>query len=90
MNWTPKLNDDHSIEGFKQRDMTELPKFTYRELRKEAERTVSNRKRQAPNRIMTGRLSNYTAGKQIAMMQAIVSILRELEDTEQKSTMLFF
>ena len=62
--------------------MTE-PKFTYRELRKEAERTIANRKRQAPNRIMTGRLSNYAAGKQIAMMQAIAGILRELERTEE-------
>ena len=62
--------------------MTEISKFTYYELRKEAERTVSDRKRAAPNRIMTGRLSNYTAGKQIAMMQAIVGILRELEKTE--------
>ena len=70
--------------------MTEPPQFSYRELRKEAERTVSALKRNAPNRIMTRRLSNYAAGKQIAMMQAIVSILRELEDTEQKSTMLFF
>ena len=63
--------------------MTEISKFTYYELRKEAERTVSDRKRQAPNRIMTGRLSNYTAGKQIAMMQAIAGILRELEKTEE-------
>ena len=63
--------------------MTEPPKFSYHELRKEVESTISDRKRKAPNRIMTGRLSNYTAGKQIAMMQAIAGILRELEKTEE-------
>ena len=58
------------------------PPFSYRELRKEVERTISDRKRNAPNRIITGRLSNYQASKQIAMMQAIAGILRELERTE--------
>ena len=63
--------------------MNEQPKFSYRELCKEVEREVSLRKRIYPNRIQTGRLSNYAASKQIAMMQAIVGILRELEKTEE-------
>ena len=62
--------------------MSEPPKFSYYELRHEAEREVSLRKRVYPNRIETGRLSNYQASKQIAMMQAIAGILRELEKTE--------
>ena len=62
--------------------MSEQPKFSYRELCKEVEREVSLRKRVYPNRIETGRLSNYAASKQIAMMQAVLHILRELEKTE--------
>ena len=58
------------------------PIFSYRELRREAERELSLRKRIYPNRIQTGRLTNQQSQKQLAMMQAIAGILRELEKTE--------
>ena len=62
--------------------MTEAPKFTYRELRREIEREISHRKRLYPVRINDGRLTNYQAQRQMAMIQAIWDILRELEKTE--------
>ena len=58
------------------------PVFSYRDLRREAERELSHRKRIYPVRINDGRLTNYAASKQLAMMQAIVGILHELEKTE--------
>lgn len=63
--------------------MTDHWPFTALELVTEARRELKLRRQVYPNRVHTGRLSQRQADRQIAMQEAIVEILTELEKAER-------
>ena len=57
--------------------------FTNEQLRKCAERELRLRKQVYPGRVERGRMTHYVADLEIAMMEAIVELLREREAAER-------
>ena len=62
--------------------MRKVIEFTYGEMRREAKRELRRRLRDYPNKIAKHRLTNAKAARQMALMEAIYNVLRELEKTE--------
>jgi hypothetical protein len=57
-------------------------KFTYAQLRIEAERELRRRKRDFPGKVARGRIYAGEAKRWIALQEAIVATLTELEKTQ--------
>jgi hypothetical protein len=57
--------------------------FTFDEMLRECDRELRMRKQVYPNRILTGRLKEREASRQMALMQAIRAVLNELAKTER-------
>ena len=58
-------------------------KFSYRELRIEAERELKLRMRVYPGRVACKRMSEGQADRQLALQQSIIETLAELEKGER-------
>jgi len=58
-------------------------KFSYRELRIEAERELKMRQRVYPGRVACHRMGEGAAERQLALQEAIIEALRELEKAER-------
>jgi len=58
-------------------------KFTFRELRLEAERELRLRMRVYPGRVACKRMSEGQADRQLALQQSIIDTLTELEKGER-------
>ena len=55
--------------------------ISYGEMRREAERELRRRLRDYPSKIAKHRLTNAKAAREMALMEAIRNVLRELEKT---------
>ena len=59
------------------------PGFTSEQLRKGAERELRLRRQVYPGRVERGRMTQDKANREIAMMEAIIDYLRELERVQR-------